>query len=79
LGVTVKVGECIATIEFNGSQYFFLAEIMDGDFGTGEGEEYTDKKRQRGTYLPMWVEINKLSSIDVKPKELAIKIKSLFN
>ena len=79
LGVTVKVDECIATIEFNGTQYFFLAEIMDGDFGTGKGEEYIDKKRQRGTYLPMWVEINKLSAMDVKPKELTIKIQALFN
>lgn len=79
LGVTVKVGECIATIEFNGTQYFFLAEIMDGNFGTGIGEEYTDKKRQRGTYLPMWVKINKLSTMDVKPKEIAIKIQLLFN
>ncbi|MFE3576770.1 NUDIX domain-containing protein [Lysinibacillus sp. NPDC059133] len=79
LGVTVKVGKCIATIEFNGTQYFFLAEIMDGDFGTGKGEEYTDKKRQPGTYLPMCVDINQLSSIDVKPKELAIKIQLLFN
>lgn len=77
LGVTVKVGDCIATIEFNGIQYFFLAEIMDGNFGTGVGEEYTDKKRKRGTYLPMWVEINKLSTLDVRPKELAIKIQSL--
>ena len=63
----------------NGTQYFFLAEIIDGDFGTGKGEEYTDENRQRGTYLPMWLEINKLSTNDVKPKEVAIKIQSLFN
>ncbi|MDP5277114.1 NUDIX hydrolase [Chengkuizengella axinellae] len=79
LGVKVNVSECISTIEFNGTQYFFLAEIIDGDFGTGKGEEYTDENRQRGTYLPMWIEINKLSTIDVKPKEVAIKIQSLFN
>ncbi len=79
LGVKVKVNECIAKVEFNGTQYFFLAEIISGTFGTGQGEEYTDGNRGRGTYLPMWVGIEELSSIDVKPKEVALKVQSLFN
>ena len=78
LGVEVKVNECIAKIEFNGTQYFFLAEIVKGTFGTGQGEEYTDKERARGIYLPMWVDINRLSNIDVRPKEVALKVQSLF-
>ncbi|KMY28973.1 DNA mismatch repair protein MutT [Lysinibacillus xylanilyticus] len=78
LGVEVKVNECIAKVEYKGTQYFFLSEIINGMFGTGQGEEYTDKERDRGTYLPMWVDIKKLSSIDVKPKEVAIKVQSLF-
>jgi 8-oxo-dGTP diphosphatase len=78
LGVEVRVNECIAEVEFNGTQYFFLSEIIDGTFGTGQGEEYTDENRDRGTYLPMWVEIERLSSIDVKPKEVALKVQSLF-
>ncbi|MGE7913937.1 NUDIX hydrolase [Lysinibacillus xylanilyticus] len=78
LGVEVKVNECIAKVEYKGTQYFFLSEIINGMFGTGQGEEYTDKERDRGTYLPMWVDIKRLSSIDVKPKEVAIKVQSLF-
>lgn len=78
LGVEVKVNECIAKVEYNGTQYFFLSEIIKGIFGTGQGEEYTDKERDRGTYLPMWVDLKRLSSIDVKPKEVAIKVQSLF-
>ena len=58
LGVDVKIDECIAKVEFNGTQYFFAAEIIDGVFGTGQGEEYIDQTRERGTYLPMWVEIS---------------------
>ncbi|WP_172840430.1 hypothetical protein [Virgibacillus phasianinus] len=46
--------------------------------GTGLGEEYTDEKRNRGTYLPVWVDIKKLSLIDVRPKEIALKVQSLF-
>lgn len=51
LGVEVKVNDCIAEVDFNGSQYYFLSEIIDGEFGTGQGEEYTSTK----------------SSIDVEP------------
>ncbi|PEI95645.1 DNA mismatch repair protein MutT [Bacillus pseudomycoides] len=76
LGVEVK--ECIAKVEFNGTQYFFLTEIIKGNFGTGEGEEFTDINRDRGSYLPMWLDIEMLSSIDVKPKEVALKVQSLF-
>jgi 8-oxo-dGTP diphosphatase len=78
LGVEVKVNNCIAEVEFNGTQYFFLSEIIDGVFGTGQGVEYIDKNRDRGTYLPMWVDLENLSSIDVKPKEVALKVKALF-
>lgn len=78
LGVEVKINECIAEVEFNGSQYFFLSEIINGTFGTGQGEEYTDENKNRGTYLPIWVDIEILSSIDVKPKEVALKVQSLL-
>lgn len=79
LGVEVKVNECISEVEFNGTQYFFLSEIIAGTIGTGLGEEYTDGNRNRGTYSPMWIEIERLSSIDVRPKEVALMIQSLFN
>ncbi|GAA0289100.1 8-oxo-dGTP pyrophosphatase MutT (NUDIX family) [Gracilibacillus halotolerans] len=78
LGVEVRINECIATVEFNGTQYFFLSDIINGTFGSGHGEEYADKKRNRGTYWPMWVDIKRLSSIDVKPREIALKVQSLF-
>ncbi|MDV7767612.1 NUDIX hydrolase [Peribacillus sp. CSMR9] len=79
LGVKVNVNECFAKVEFNGTQYFFLAEIIEGTFGTGQGEEYTYESRDKGTYLPVWVEIKKLSLLDVKPKEVALKVQSIFN
>lgn len=78
LGVVVKINNCISEIEFNGTQYFFLAEIISGIFGSGQGEEYTDEKRGRGVYRPIWIDIEKLSLINVIPKEVALKIQSLF-
>ncbi|MFD2210175.1 NUDIX domain-containing protein [Virgibacillus halophilus] len=79
LGVTVNIKETFAKIEFHGTQYFFLAEIIEGTFGTGQGEEYTDENRNRGTYFPLWVDIEKFSYYDIKPKEVASKIQSVFN
>ena len=57
LGVEVKINEYLTKIEYNGTQYFFLTEIINGTFGTGLGDEYTDKERARGIYLPMWIDI----------------------
>ena len=79
LGVDVYVNECFAEVNYKGSsQYFYLSEIISGEIGTGQGEEYTDETRERGTYKPMWVDLQELSSIDVRPIEVAAKIQSLF-
>lgn len=79
LGVDVFVNECIAEVNYKGSrQYFYLSEIISGKIGTGQGEEYTDETRERGTYKPLWVDLKELSSIDIRPIEVATKIQSLF-
>ncbi|WP_353617943.1 NUDIX domain-containing protein [Bacillus sp. B4EP4a] len=70
LGVKVNVNECFAKVEFNGTQYFFLAEIIEGTFGTGQSEEYTNENRDRGTYLPMWVDMKNYHSLTLNRKKL---------
>ncbi|KAB8138008.1 NUDIX domain-containing protein [Gracilibacillus oryzae] len=76
LGIDMEVKECIAEIEYNGKQFFYLGDIVGGNFGTGQGEELSDERK--GTYIPVWVEIHELLSIEVKPKEVAEKIYFLF-
>jgi len=78
LGVQIRIIDEFGEVEFNGIQYFFLAEVIDGVFGSGQGEEFSEFERDRGTYHPMWVEINNLATINVKPKAVADKILSLF-
>jgi len=78
LGVEVKVKDCIAEVDFNGTQFYYLANIIGGEFGTGQGEEYTDESRNRGSYTPMWIDLDKLSFINVIPKEVASKVQRLF-
>ena len=76
LGINVVVNECIAEIDYLGKQYFFLCDIVGGTFGTGQAEEYMDKGK--GYYIPMWVDVEYLSSIDVKPRDVADKIQFLY-
>jgi|SRR5690625_132679 len=76
LGVDIEVKDCIAEIDFDGKQFFFLGDIIGGVFGTGQGEEFSDESK--GTYIPEWVDVDDLVSIDVKPKEVAEKVHSLF-
>ncbi|MFB7142776.1 NUDIX domain-containing protein [Gottfriedia sp. NPDC056225] len=79
LGVKINVKECIDKVEYNGIQYFFLSEIIEGEVGSGKGEEYTDLNRDRGTYQPIWMDIKQLSLFDVRPKEVADTIQTLCN
>ena len=80
LGVGVNVNECISKVKYNGNkQYFYKAEILSGTIGTGQGDEYINKTRGRGTYLPIWVGLEKLTSIDVRPMDVALKVQSLFH
>lgn len=78
LGVQVKVNELLATYEYNGTQYFYHCEIIGGVFGTGSGEEYLANNKDRGTYMPIWLEIEKLPFVDVRPKEVALKLFKIY-
>ncbi len=70
LGLDVTVNELIAEVIFNENhQYFYLCNVNSGIFGTGDGEEYSGNIAvERGTYRPVWMEISKLMTNDVRPK-----------
>ena len=75
LGIEVNVKDRLTEVDWNGTQYFFLAEIISGTIGTGTGEEYNDQIR--GTYTPMWIEIKSLSSMNVLPQKVVSTIHSI--
>src|SRR5690625_7010390 len=64
LGVDIKENDCFTTVDFNGKQYFFLSEIIGGEFGTGQGEAYGDK-RNSVLYIAMLIDIKCISSVYV--------------
>lgn len=74
VGVEVEIQKHLATVNFDGNQYFFQAKIIGGEFGAGRGEEYTDPMRKRGTYLPVWIDLENLTKLDVRPKEVCMVI-----
>ena len=73
LGVEVEVGELLATVPFNGTQYYYFAKIIGGQFGTGQAEEFLEV--DSGTYLPLWVSISELDGKTVIPHEVATALK----
>ena len=73
LGVHIDIIEHLKTVEFNGMQHYFLARIVGGTFGTGQGEEF-DESRNRGRYEPMWIPIAQLEALDIRPAEIAKRL-----
>ncbi|WP_377891037.1 NUDIX domain-containing protein [Alkalihalobacillus sp. R86527] len=71
LGVVISVIAPFIEVAYNGRQVYFLAQILKGEFGTGEGEEFQNSGNGRGTYEPMWVDIELLSTLNIKPQEVA--------
>ena len=73
LGVQVSVGRMVAEIWFNGQpQYYFLAELTGGTFGTGHGKEMASSSNSnQGSYQPCWVPIADLLQLPVLPTIVA--------
>ena len=79
-GLTVRILKRVMTIFFGLSiQHYFLAERVDGKYGTGTGEEFTDADPDdsyKGVYVPVWMPLNWLEEhakvYPVSLKELVI-------
>lgn len=79
LGFDVRLGRLAAIIEAprneRSEQHYFLAEIVGGEFGSGDGAELTElPKSERGTYTPVWLPLSDLASYDVYPREVALAV-----
>lgn len=73
LGVEIAINEHLGSVEFHGMQHYFLASIVGGTFGTGQGEEF-EESRNRGQYEPMWIPIATLGTLDVRPIVIVKKL-----
>ncbi|EOP52387.1 NUDIX domain-containing protein [Bacillus cereus] len=69
LGVHIQVKNLIAKVEYKGTEYYYNAHITDGVFGSGKGEEF--ELKDRGSYIPLWMPVNELPNVNIKPYEIA--------
>lgn len=72
-GLQVTVGPLLAVVTLGErQQYYFGAEIIGGDFGTGRGPELQGTYApENGTYMPVWVPLAELAQLPVRPAPLA--------
>ena len=50
--------------------HFYICEWIDGEFGTGNGEEFQENNRN-GLYVPMMIDITDIPSLPLMPPEVA--------
>jgi 8-oxo-dGTP pyrophosphatase MutT (NUDIX family) len=68
LGLQVVIRKLAVVADWQGrTQYYFLAELLGGSFGTGTGEEMITPRPEKGSYQPLWMPIAELSSQPIKP------------
>jgi 8-oxo-dGTP pyrophosphatase MutT (NUDIX family) len=80
LGVQITVSRLVAELWYDGMpQYYYLAELISGDFGSGHGKEMSSAANSgQGSYRPCWIPIAELTTLPVLPSILARYILKAF-
>lgn len=81
LGVDVELGEPRYEEDFDRSRFvYFDARIVGGEFGTGLWPDHAEraaKARERsGTHESVWVPLDELERLEVRPKALVELLRS---
>ena len=74
-GIEVKIIKKLYELKsekFNQFEVFFLCEYVKGDFGTGDGPEFSNnpKYRDSGKYLPEIIKKENIKNILLLPNEI---------
>jgi mutator protein MutT len=83
-GLRVSVGRKLAEIHFGLSeQVYYLVHRLDGEFGTGTGEEFTHSdpnNPSEGVYVPVWMPLEELPQHEnIYPVEVAALVLNAVN
>ena len=72
-GLIVNVRRLVAEVWHRGvPQHYFLVDAVGGEFGNGQGEEYTvPQPPEAGTYNPVWFPVDELNNKAVVPPVIA--------
>jgi 8-oxo-dGTP diphosphatase len=72
LGLKVEIRKLLAEIWWHDKpQYYYLAENLEGVFGTGQGKEMLNPLPEKGTYQPVWMPLGELLEHPVRPRSMA--------
>ena len=69
LGLHLRLRGLLAVVTFGHSeQHYFDVDVLSGRFGTGTGPEMANTLTSAGgTHRPVWLELDELSGIDLRP------------
>ena len=79
LGINVKVIKKLYEMnseKFNQREIFFLCEYIDGEFGTGDGPEFSNDPNYKdtGNYIPEIISAEEIEDILLLPSEIKEKL-----
>jgi 8-oxo-dGTP diphosphatase len=75
LGIVVRPEKLVAVVQWGEhTMYFYQVAVIGGTFGSGSGAEFHSNSPERGTYTPVWLDVSSLTSVDVRPEEVAVGI-----
>lgn len=82
LGLEIEIEKKISSQRFDRGdikqlEYFYSCRIVSGELGTGDGPEYDAESNYDGSHEIEWIEISKIDDYDLRPIELAQKVKAL--
>ena len=78
LGVHVQITRLLGTVAYGtATQVYFEVCATGGEFGTGDGPEMSSPADSEvGSYEPIWLRLDELADIDVRPAALASMLAS---
>ena len=81
LGVEVEVGEALYEEAFGDARFvYYSARIVGGEFGTGAWPDHAARtalaRARSGTHTPVWLSLNELEDLDVRPRQLVQLLRS---
>ena len=76
VGLHVRIDRLLLIARFGqDDHYCYLAHVAGGTFGTGAGPEFTERSAEmHGTYAPVWLALDQVGGLDVRPGPIAAAI-----
>ena len=78
LGVHVQITRLLGTVAYGtATQVYFEVRATGGEFGAGDGPEMSSSAdSDAGSYEPIWIPLDELVDIDVRPAAVASMLAS---